>query len=128
MNDLDISVIDVIFCHLLSKGTLHNIKQPHIHNNVRYWCDQCIASYIRLHKDPIHGGVKYLYDQCDASTLSLPRSLKNHEGKINQCDQCNPTPFKYKSVLRKHKVSIHDGVRYECTKCSYKAAQKIHPQ
>ena len=84
----------MIFCHLLSKGTLHNIKQPHIHNNVRYWCDQCIAS--------IHGGVKYLCDQCNPTPFKYKSVLRKHKVSIHDGVRYECTKCSYKAAQKIH--------------------------
>ena len=39
-----------------------------------------------------------------------------------ECDECGAT-FKYKHHMLRHKRSKHEGVRYSCNYCDYKATQ-----
>ena len=60
------------------------------------------------------------------SKSGLFRHRKNiHEGVRYSCDSCD-----YKATttghLKKHKESIHEGVRYSCDCCDYKATQISH--
>ena len=46
-----------------------------------------------------------------------------HDGIKYQCDHCD-----YKATtqynLKKHKMSVHEVIKYQCDICGYKAVQK----
>ena len=42
---------------------------------------------------------------------------------VHVCDKCYKT-YTDPSSLRKHKLSAHDGIRYPCDLCTYKATRK----
>ena len=46
--------------------------------------------------------------------FDLPKVLKKE--KIFKCNKCDFTSVHYASV-RKHKISKHDGIKYQCEKC-----------
>ena len=45
-----------------------------------------------------------------------------HEGKRYSCDQCDYKATHKSSIIR-HVKTIHEGERYPCTQCDYKATQ-----
>ena len=53
--------------------------------------------------------------------------FKEHKRKTHQgetfCDLCQ-AKFKSSTTLRRHKKSKHEGIRYDCHLCDYKATQK----
>ena len=62
------------------------------------------------------------YDKQFSNQFSLDRHLKSvHEGVKYPCNQCNYKAT-LKDSLQKHIKAIHDGVKYPCVKCSYKAS------
>ena len=46
---------------------------------------------------------------------------------LYSCDQCEKQ-YPAQRNLWRHKKSAHEGVKYPCNKCSYKATQKVHLQ
>ena len=49
--------------------------------------------------------------------------MSPHEGIKYQCDHCDYKATQ-KGSLKKHKMSVHEGIKYQCDQCEYKAAQK----
>ena len=43
-----------------------------------------------------------------------------HEGIKYECDHCN-YKASYQSSLKTHKMTVHEGIKYECDHCHYKA-------
>ena len=39
------------------------------------------------------------------------------------CDQCDHK-YTQNGALKKHKQSVHEGLRYECDQCEYRATDK----
>ena len=62
--------------------------------------------------------------------ISILSKLQNHlevvhEGKKYPCDQCTYKAAQ-KDNLLKHRQSIHEGVKYWCEQCNYEATQLCH--
>ena len=51
------------------------------------------------------------------------QKMSVHEGIKYHCDQCDYKAT-LKSNLKKHNMSIHEGIKYQCDQCDYKATQK----
>jgi len=68
-------------------------------------------------------------EQCDAS-FKHPADLRRHKESVHEgvrfnCDQCNQT-FANRGGVIKHRQNVHEGIRYECYLCDYKAAQRAN--
>ena len=61
-------------------------------------------------------------DKATQEDYSLTHKRSVHEGVKFSCDQCN-YKAKWKSSLRKHIKSIHEGVKFPCNQCEYKATK-----
>ena len=67
-------------------------------------------------------GIFFFCDKCDYSAsrkalLKLHKESK-HEGIKYPCDQCS-LEFTYRAHLKQHIRSTHEGVRYSCKQCDY---------
>ena len=59
-------------------------------------------------------------------TRHLSKILRSiHQGIKYPCDQCDYKATQ-KGDLLTHLKSIHEGVKYPCDQCDYKATQKCH--
>ena len=66
----------------------------------------------------------YPCDQCEytGSRDSLRKHKQSmHEGIRYSCDQCEYAGSR--DALRKHKKSVHEGIRFPCDQCEYAATQ-----
>ena len=62
-----------------------------------------------------------MLDHCAKEQGSLRKHKQSlHEGVKYNCDQCSYQATEHCS-LRKHKLSIHEGAKYNCDPCSYQA-------
>ena len=71
--------------------------------------------------------MKYSCNQCD-KTFTLQGHLKRHiltvhEGVKYPCNQCDKT-FTQQQHLKMHLVSVHEGVKFACDKCEAKFTLK----
>ena len=64
-------------------------------------------------------GTEYVTD----TMLGPPVLGKN--GKLHYCEQCEYKSTKAYNV-KKHTMSMHDGIRYPCSHCDYKATENGH--
>ena len=49
--------------------------------------------------------------------------LSAHEGKRYSCDQCDYKATQKSSLIR-HQQSVNKGIKYSCNQCDYKATQQ----
>ena len=147
-----------------------------VHEGRTYPCDQCdivpfsYSKALKQHKESVHEGIKYNCDQCDSESFPLKSGLWYHKASVHEgnyrkythlvspnetrqftcdicgkqyadtsnvkrhkasvhngvrypCDHCDSKPFTDKSGLRYHQESVHEGIRYFCNQCDYKATQ-----
>ena len=96
-------------------------------------CDSSFPSWQSLynHGKSNHPGCQLpcRNSSCDfkASTLHyLDKHMRMvHHGHSYKCDQCDAT-FIDKRAMRNHKGYKHEGIRWPCNICSYKATTKRH--
>ena len=50
-------------------------------------------------------------------------TVKGTSSNKNPCDHCDFIST-YKSSLKTHKMSIHEGIKYYCGQCDYKTSDK----
>ena len=73
-----------------------------------------------MHKQSVHGGRNYTCGTCDyqTNTINILRihQKSSHEERRVKCDQnsCN-------SSIAKHNQGVHEGIKYPCSVCDYKA-------
>ena len=100
-----------------------------------FFCEECDKTFstqpgLLHHNSSVHEGVRYCYDQCDHKA-TRKESLKVHIKSVHEiriavtCDKYGKQ-FSQKNGLRKHNESAHEGVRYPCEYCDYKATQRVH--
>ena len=72
--------------------------------------------------------IKHACDQCDqhfSQQCNLTRhKLSVHEGVRFKCDHCDYQATQ-KSWLKKHNQSIHEGFKYACDQCDYQAKKQV---
>ena len=83
---------------------------------------------MKKHRDSIHDDLKLKCDRCSFVT-GRQETLKKHkdrqhEGKQFHCKECKFTGSQ--TGVYQHWRSLHLGIRYQCTFCSYKATKKDH--
>ena len=89
-----------------------------------YRCEECDAEYKTSSSLYQHRRSVHQGVQA-AQNTNLKTQIESvlHDGKRYPCDQCD-----YKATLiislKKHIESVHDGIKYSCNQCEYKAAQK----
>ena len=57
--------------------------------------------------------------------LRLHWNFTKDDLKDYKCDQCEYTA-KQRTHVNRHKLSIHEGMRYHCQKCNYQGKQKSY--
>ena len=100
-------------------------------------CDTCGKSFfnksdLKKHKKSLHDGVTYACKICQRS-YSWKENLNAHMktthkiGKIKEF-KCIPCDLEYSNHtgLRFHKLSKHDGIQHQCTKCDKTFSLKIN--
>ena len=99
-----------------------------VHLGIKHACDECSKEYgdpheLKLHKKSAHEGVYYECGQCN-KTFSLHRRLLQHErehaGINTKCTQCDIS-FKSLNTLNYHVLKYHDGLKYVCDICGFRA-------
>ena len=67
---------------------------------------------------------KFQCMKCNKIYTHIYRHNKSiHEGVKYPCTECS-YKTSYKSNLQQHVAALHEGVRYLCTECNYKATTK----
>jgi len=75
-----------------------------------------------LDKTPVKKCKVYKCNMCTKSYNNAAH-LKRHKVSVHErvrypCDQCDIAPFTYPSGLRNHKASAHDRIRFPCDQCT----------
>ena len=83
----------------------------------------------------IHKGIKYPCTKCNYKATNkgyLKQHVAAHDvvtqniaDKHFHCQKCEKR-FSSQGALYNHNKSSHEGVKYPCTECNYKATQKGH--
>ena len=87
---------------------------------------------LQTHIQNFHDGViTHFCNDCDFTTDSI-NSLKQHKVVTHGAqrifcpeDGCSYNA-KWKADVKKHVLSVHQGVRYPCDQCDYQATEKRH--
>ena len=74
--------------------------------------------------------LKNASESVNSSTKNTEEKTEKYEGSLSGmrvvlylCDQCT-YKAKYKSTLRKHMESIHEGLCYSCDHCGFRSTRK----
>ena len=119
-------------------------------------CEKVLSSRtnLRRHQESVHEGVLHQCEHCDFkstdksylkkhTTKSHNNSISNEEDKNTtyyqllktntllesnedaKCEECTKV-LSSKANLKRHYMSVHQGIRWYCDFCDYKAADKSH--
>jgi hypothetical protein len=107
--------------------------QEAVHLGIKHACDACPKEYadlndLRMHKKNAHEGVSYQCDQCNKA-YSVHKNLlkheRDHQGINTSCNICEKS-FITSNALSHHVRKQHDGYRYICNFCDFKAKRKFN--
>jgi KRAB domain-containing zinc finger protein len=118
---------------VLAYAHVHKRHMKSVHGEDKFECSKCKHSTntennLQRHTENMHSGVTYDCNIC-SSKLHTERSLQTHMITHNEnrtkygCDLCDYEAFE-KSMVKKHKSSVHDGKRYKCDLCDYSTKEK----
>ena len=116
------------FCDFKAKRPIWVRRHENIHKGIKYKCTECSREYtqeydLTRHIKSIHFPEKSKCLKCNREFASI-NSRKAHSCVRSFCDLCGKS-FESKR-LREHIKVKHEGKRYPCFHCSYKATQKTH--
>ena len=107
-----------------------------VHQGLRHSCKSCDRTFtqkgsLAKHVQAEHEKIRYYCNSCDYQAKYngelLKHNRKVHENivEIAECELCN---FKgsNNTTLKIHMESIHQGVKYCCSKCDKQFTQKTH--
>ena len=107
------------------------------HEGIKYPCNYCDYKstdkvYIRNHILSQHEGITYSCDAEECQYIGKSKAgLKKHKWRKHEasidifCTECQYKTYD-ESLLKKHILVEHKGVRFECTLCDYKARSKLN--
>ena len=125
-------------CDIETTHLCSHIQTVHNREKIRkYQCNLCEYTNINktqmdTHKNKVHLGIRIkceFFDNLYGSKYNMHRHVdEKHKSipkkiKVFKCSEC-PKVFTTSGSLTVHYKPVHEGVRYECKMCEYKATQK----